>query len=62
MPTTIAYGLDIHRLHVGPLLQDYDRVNILVGVDGASTKVAPRSFLVADSDSIESASMIARQY
>jgi hypothetical protein len=46
-----ALGLpgDLHRVQVRPLWQDHYRVNVLVGVDAASAKVAHSYFLVADS-------------
>ena len=40
---------DLHRVQVRGLWQDHYRVNVLIGVDAASAKVAHSYFLVADS-------------
>jgi hypothetical protein len=54
----------LHEVQVRFLWEDHYRVNILVGLDAASAKVAHSYFLVADSDGIIVASTpkIMRQY
>ena len=39
---------DLHRVQVRPLWGDHYRVNVLVGVDAASARVAHSYFLLAD--------------
>jgi hypothetical protein len=41
---------DLHGIQVRPLWEAYYRVNILVGADAASAKVAQSYFLRADGD------------
>ncbi len=41
---------DLQRVQVRPLWEDHYRVNVLVGVDAGSAKVAHSYFLVADGD------------
>jgi hypothetical protein len=41
---------DLHRLQVRYLWEDHFRVNVLIGDDAASVKVAHSYFLVADND------------
>jgi hypothetical protein len=55
---------DLHRVQVRPLWGDHFRVNVFVGVDAASAKVAHSYFLVADSDGNVSAATpkITREY
>jgi len=55
---------DLHRVQVRPLWEDHYRVNVLVGLDAASAKVAHSYFLVADGKGniIESTPKIIRQY
>lgn len=55
---------DLHSVQVRPLWGDHYRVNVLVGVDATSTKVAHSYFLVADSGGNISAATpkITRQY
>jgi hypothetical protein len=40
----------LYQVQVRPLWEDHYRVNVFVGVDAASAKVAHSYFLVADSD------------
>jgi hypothetical protein len=55
---------NLHRVQVRPLWGDHFRVNVLVGEDAASAKVAHSYFLVADSDGNISAATpkITREY
>ena len=55
---------DLHRVQVRPLWQDHYRVNVLIGVDAVSAKVAHSYFLVADGNGIILASTpkISKQY
>ena len=55
---------DLHRLQVRRLWKDHYRVNILVGVDVVSAKVANSYFVVADGDGniVRSNPKIAREY
>lgn len=55
---------DLHRVQVRQLWEDHYRVNVLVGGDPASAKVAHSYFLVADSEGnvIASTPTITRQY
>ena len=52
------------KTQVRPLWQDHFRVNVFVGVDAASAKVAHSYFLVVDGDGtiIASTPKITRQY
>jgi hypothetical protein len=61
---TLGQPGDLHRVQVRPLWEDHYRVNILVGADAVSAKVAHSYFLVADSDGniIASTPKITRQY
>jgi hypothetical protein len=61
---TLGQPCHLHGVQVRHLWQDHYRVNILVGLDAASAKVAHSYFLVADSDGniIESTPKITRQY
>jgi hypothetical protein len=61
---TLGQPGDLHRVQVRPLWEGYYRVNVLVGVDAASAKVAHSYFLVADGDGniIASTPKITRQY
>jgi hypothetical protein len=55
---------DLHRVQVRPLWEDHYRVNVLVGLDAASAKVAHSYFLVADTNGniIASTPKITRLY
>jgi len=55
---------DLQRVQVRPLWPDHYRVNVLVGADAASVRVAHSFFLVADGDGnlLRSAPEITRQY
>jgi hypothetical protein len=55
---------DLHRVQVRPLWEDRYRVNVFVGVDLTSAKIAHSYFLVADSagNVLESSPKITRQY
>jgi hypothetical protein len=54
----------LHRVQVRRLWANYCRVNVFVGVDAASARVAHSYFLLADGDGniLESTPPIARQY
>jgi hypothetical protein len=54
----------LHRVQVRPLWEGHYRVNVLVGPDAASTKVAHSYFLVADGDGniLGSTPRITKQY
>jgi hypothetical protein len=41
---------DLHRVEVRPLREDHYRVNVLVGPDAASVRVAHSYFLVTDGE------------
>lgn len=41
---------DLHRVEVRPLWEDHYRVNVLVGLDAASVRVAHSYFLVTDGE------------
>jgi hypothetical protein len=47
---TLGRPGDLHAVQVRHLWEDHYRVNVFVGVDAASAKVANSYFLVADSD------------
>jgi hypothetical protein len=47
---TLGQPDDLHRVQVRPLWQDHYRVNVVVGANAASVKVAHSYFLVADGD------------
>jgi hypothetical protein len=47
---TLGQPGDLHRVQVRPLWDDHYRVNVLVGQDASSAKVAHSYFLVAGSD------------
>jgi len=61
---TLGHPGDLYTVQVRQLWEDRYRVNVLVGLDAASTKVAHSYFLVADSDGNITASTpkITRQY
>jgi hypothetical protein len=46
---TLGQPVDLHRVHVRHLWDDHYRVNIFVGADAASARIAHSFFLVADS-------------
>ena len=54
----------LHRVQVRPLWQDHYRVNVLIGGDTVSAKIAHSYFLVADGagNIIASTPKIRRQY
>ncbi len=45
---TLGQPEGLHRVQVRQLWEDHYRVNVLVGVDAASAKIAHSYFLVAD--------------
>lgn len=47
---TLGQPPALHRVQVRRLWADYYRVNVFVGVDAASTRVAHSYFLTADGD------------
>jgi hypothetical protein len=53
-----------HQVQVRPLWRDHYRVNVFVGLDAGSAKVAHSYFLVADSEGnvVESTPRITKQY
>jgi hypothetical protein len=61
---TLGQPNDLLRVQVCQLWQDHYRVNVLVGADAASAKVAHSYFLVADRDGtiLTSIPTIARRY
>ena len=61
---TLGQPGDLHRVQVRPLWGDHYRVNVLVGVDSVSAKVAHSYFLVADGDGniVAATPEITRQY
>ena len=61
---TLGQPGDLHRVQVRPLWEDHYRVNILVGTDAVSAKVAHSYFLVADSAGtiVASTPKLTRQY
>ncbi len=61
---TLGQPDDLHRLQVHHLWGDHYRVNVLVGPDAASARVAHSFFLVADDDGnvLASTPKITRQY
>jgi hypothetical protein len=61
---TLGQPGNLHGVQVRHLWEDHFRVNILVGLDAASAKVAHSFFLVADSDGniVASTPKITRQY
>jgi len=61
---TLGQPSDLHRLQVRVLWKDHYRVNVLVGMDVVSAKVAHSYFVVGDSDGkvLTSAPQITREY
>jgi hypothetical protein len=61
---TLGQPADLHTVQVRYLWEDHYRVNVFVGVDAASAKVAHSYFLVADSDGniLASTPKVTRQY
>ena len=61
---TLGKPSHLHGVQVRHLWEDHYRVNILVGLDAASAKVAHSYFLVADTDGniVASTPNITRQY
>src|SRR5688572_16871357 len=61
---TLGQPSDLHRLQVRVLWKDHYRVNVLVGMDILSSKVAHSYFVVGDSDGkvLTSAPQITRKY
>ena len=61
---TLGQPGDLLRVQVRPLWGDHFRVNVLVGVDAASARVAHSYFLVVDGDGtiLDSRPKITRQY
>jgi hypothetical protein len=47
---TLGQPGGLHRVQVRPLWEDHYRVNVLVGPDAASAKVAHSYFLVTEAD------------
>jgi hypothetical protein len=60
----VGHPDDLQRVQVRPLWEDRYRVNIFVGVDAASAKIAHSFFLVADEDGniLASTPTMARRY
>jgi hypothetical protein len=61
---TLGQPGDLHAVQVRHLWEDHYRVNVFVGVNAASAKVAHSYFLVADSDGniLASTPKITRHY
>ena len=61
---TLGRPANLHTVRVRHLWEDHYRVNVFVGVDAASAKVANSYFLVADSDGniLASTPKITKQY
>ncbi len=61
---TLGQPDNLHRVQVKHLWEDHYRVNVLVGVDAASAKVANSYFLAVDSDGniLASTPKITKQY
>jgi hypothetical protein len=61
---TLGQPRDLHKVQVRPLWGDHYRVNVLVGVDAATAKVAHSYFLVVDGagNILTSNPQIGRQY
>jgi hypothetical protein len=61
---TLGQASGLHRLQIRPLWKDHYRVNVLVGIDFVSAKVAHSYFVVADSagNIIRSNPQINREY
>src|SRR5688500_6192526 len=61
---TLGQPGSLHGMQVRWLWKDHYRVNVLVGVDAASAKVAHSYFLVADKDGniVASTPKITREY
>jgi hypothetical protein len=61
---TLGKPNGLHSVQVRQLWEDHYRVNILVGEDAVSTKIAQSFFLTADGDGniIASAPKITKQY
>jgi len=55
---------DLHRVHVRQLWDDHYRVNILLGLDAASVRIAHSYFLVTDGSGniVASVPKITREY
>jgi hypothetical protein len=55
---------DLHRVEVRPLWEDHYRVNVLVGLDAVSARVAHSYFLVTDGQGtiVTATPAITRQY
>jgi hypothetical protein len=62
--STLGQPADLHGAQVRLLWKDHYRVNVLVGADAVSAKVAHSYFLVADGDGniIASTPKITREY
>jgi hypothetical protein len=60
----LAHVAALHTVQVRHLWEDHYRVNVFVGLDAASAKVANSYFLVADSDGniVASTPKITKQY
>ena len=61
---TLGQPANLHTVQVRHLWEDHYRVNVFVGVDAASAKVASSYFLVADSNGniLASTPKITKQY
>ncbi len=61
---TLGQPGDLHLLQVRHLWEDHYRVNVLVGLDAASAKVAHSFFLVADGEGniVASTPQLTKQY
>ena len=61
---TLGQPHDFHKVQVRPLWDAHYRVNVLVGVDAAATRVAHSYFVVADAagNILGSTPALAKQY
>ncbi len=61
---TLGQPNGLHRVQVRRLWEDHYRVNVLIGEDAASAKIANSYFVEADSDGniVESTPKITKQY
>ena len=61
---TLGHPGDLHRVQVRQLWEGHYRVNVFVGVDAASARVAHSYFLMADGDGniLSSTPKVTRRY
>ena len=61
---TLGMPVDLHDVHVRRLWEDRYRVNVLIGADAASVKIANSYFIKTDSDGniVESTPKVKKVY